>query len=256
MPWTIALGRPVVPDENRMYSGWSNGTRSKVERWRRRPGIAQQRVHATASGTTPPRRFVAQVRDDDDRLEPGQRVADRGDLGRAVDVAVAVPVPVDGEQHPRLDLGQPVDDGPDAELRRARRPDGAQRRGREQRDDRLGDVGQERGHPIATPDAEGGEPRPAARDAVAQLVRREAPSAARLRHADDDLVRRRRARAGPARARRSSERRRGTSWRRACGRPRGRAGTAGPRGGRTPKWSQTDCQNAPGSSTDHRHAAS
>ncbi len=31
-PWlcTIAFGRPVVPDEYRTHSGWSNGTRSNV----------------------------------------------------------------------------------------------------------------------------------------------------------------------------------------------------------------------------------
>jgi hypothetical protein len=27
-PWTIGFGFPVVPDENRMYSGWSNSTGS------------------------------------------------------------------------------------------------------------------------------------------------------------------------------------------------------------------------------------
>ena len=32
-PCTIGFGSPVVPEENRMYSGWSNGTGSKVSSW-------------------------------------------------------------------------------------------------------------------------------------------------------------------------------------------------------------------------------
>ena len=120
---------------------------------------------------------------------PGSAARTAATSPGAVDVAIAVPVAVDGEQHPRLDLGQPVDDRPDAELRRARRPHGAQRRGGEERDDRLRDVGQVRGHPVAPAHAERDEARPAARDGVAQLVRGERHALARLRHADEDLVR-------------------------------------------------------------------
>ena len=47
--------------------------------------------------------------------------------------AVAVAVAVDGEQHRRLDLAEPVDHAARPELRRAARPDGAEGRGGEER---------------------------------------------------------------------------------------------------------------------------
>ena len=72
---------------------------------------------------------------------------------RSID-AIAVAVAVDGEQHLGLDLAEPVDDRPDAELRRARRPHRAEARRREHRHECLGGVGQVRGHTVAAPDTE------------------------------------------------------------------------------------------------------
>jgi hypothetical protein len=89
--------------------------------------------------------------------EPHDR---RGDLGRdrvdrvaAVEVAPAVAVAVDREQQLRLDLAEPVADAAHAELGRRRRPDRAERGGRQERRDRLGDVRQIGGDAIARADA-------------------------------------------------------------------------------------------------------
>ena len=125
----------------------------------------------------------------DDRGPQGrQRGPDLGDRRGPVDVPVAVAVAVDREQDGGLDLGEPVDDGPRAELGRARRPDGAEGRGREQADHGLRDVGQERGHAVAAPDAESLQARPAACDGVAELVGGEVDRVAGLRPADHDDV--------------------------------------------------------------------
>ena len=67
----------------------------------------------------------------------------------AGELLAAVPVTVAGDEHLRLDLGEPVDHAARAEIRRARRPDRAQARGGEQADDRLGHVRQQRRHPVA-----------------------------------------------------------------------------------------------------------
>ena len=135
-------------------------------------------------------RLVAQVRDDDDRLRvPGARRGRRRPR-RAVDVAIAVPVAVDGEQHPRLDLGQPVDDRPDAELRRARRPHGA--RATRWRGTRRSSRGCWAG---TRPPGRHGRRRARRSPARQRATASRSSSAvsvnalARLRHADDDLVR-------------------------------------------------------------------
>ena len=47
-PCTIALGRPVVPDENSTTSGWSNGTCSNSSG----PSYLSSSDHSMASGTT------------------------------------------------------------------------------------------------------------------------------------------------------------------------------------------------------------
>ena len=66
----------------------------------------------------------------------------------------AVPVAVAGDEHLRLDLGEPVDHASGAEIRRARGPDRAQARRGEQADDRLRHIRQQRRHPVATADAQ------------------------------------------------------------------------------------------------------
>ena len=98
-----------------------------------------------------------------------QRGLDRLDVGALVDDLLAVAVAVDREQHRRLDLREAVDDRAGAELGRARRPHRAQARGGEERDDRLGDVGQVRGDAIAALHTEAHEPGATARDAVGEV---------------------------------------------------------------------------------------
>ena len=63
-----------------------------------------------------------------------------GDDVELVEVAPAVAIAVDGEQHLGLDLREAVDDRARAEVRRAARPDRADARDGEERRDRLGDV--------------------------------------------------------------------------------------------------------------------
>ncbi len=69
-----------------------------------------------------------------------QLLEQRCDGLEPVDVVPSVPVAVDNEQHRRLDLGEAVDDRACAELRRGGRPHRAERRGREERGDGLGQV--------------------------------------------------------------------------------------------------------------------
>jgi hypothetical protein len=98
---------------------------------------------------------------------------DGGHLGGAVDGLGAVAVAVDRQQHDGLDLAQPVDHAAGAELGRARRPDGPEAGGGEERHDRLGDVGQVGGHPVAPADPQPHQTRPAPADLVAQLGHRQ-----------------------------------------------------------------------------------
>src|SRR5205814_1432850 len=86
-------------------------------------------------------------------LHRGQLGPDRLDLGTPVDTPAAVDVPVDGHQYLRADLLPAVHHRAGTELGRARGEDRAEAGGGEQEDDRLRDVGQVRGHPVARPDA-------------------------------------------------------------------------------------------------------
>ncbi len=90
-------------------------------------------------------------------------------LRAAVDVSGAVPVAVDRHQHVRLDLPEAVDHGAHAELRRAARPHGAQRRRGEERHERLGDVRGIRHDAHARPDAEAAQPGGAPAHQVGEL---------------------------------------------------------------------------------------
>ena len=58
-----------------------------------------------------------------------------------VEPFAAVVVAVAGDQHLGFDLPEPVERSLDAEVRRAGRPDGADARRCQHRDNRLGDVG-------------------------------------------------------------------------------------------------------------------
>ena len=123
---------------------------------------------------------------------PGQQIrltsttAGRAGQGRhhlvqhrgAGELLAAVPVAVAGDEHLRLDLGEPVDHAARAEIRRARRPDRAQARGGEQADDRLGHVRQQRRHPVATTDPQRAQATGHPRHLGGELSVAEAPSPA------------------------------------------------------------------------------
>ena len=84
-----------------------------------------------------------------------------------------VPVPVDREEDPELDLPETVHDAADAELGRATRPDRPQAGRGEERDQGLGDVGHEGDDPVAAtdphpPERGGGGGRPAVELGVRQ----------------------------------------------------------------------------------------
>ena len=113
------------------------------------------------------------VGDVHDVLDGRQRLAELRDLLRPVQVAVAEPVPADGEEDLRLDLGEAVDDAARAELRRARRPRRAEARGGDEGDHGLGDVGQVADDAVARADTEAQQPPSAARDLLAQLPERQ-----------------------------------------------------------------------------------
>ena len=118
-------------------------------------------------------------------LEGRQPRADRGDLVATVDVAVAVAVAGDREHQLRLDLREPVDHAARAELGRARRPDRTEARRRDERHERLGNVGQVGDDAVPGADAEALQararaPRHFAKPAECQLRRRP-----RLRLGDD-----------------------------------------------------------------------
>jgi hypothetical protein len=83
--------------------------------------------------------------------EPRDLVRQLGDDLEAVEAAAVVAVAVDGEQHRGLDLRQAVDHAAGAEVRRAARPRGPEAGGRQERGERLGDVGHVRGHAVGAP---------------------------------------------------------------------------------------------------------
>jgi hypothetical protein len=85
----------------------------------------------------------AEVVDDDDLLDAGQPCCDLGDLGGNVKRLAVVPVAVADHEHARLDLAETVEDALDAEVRRAGRPDCAQRVGGAEGHDGLGHVGRD-----------------------------------------------------------------------------------------------------------------
>ena len=113
-----------------------------------------------------------------DRRDP---TPDRLDLRPPVDVAVAVAVAADRDQHARLDLGEPVDDAAGAELGRARGPDRAEARGRDEPDQRLGDVRHVRDNAIALLHTEALKARADPPGLLDQLAERELARPARLR---------------------------------------------------------------------------
>ena len=132
-------------------------------------GAADRREHARPVDVRP------DVRHDDHARNAGQAADDRRDLvGQRQRLAV-VPVAVDGEDHLGLDLAEAVEHALDAEIGRARRPDGAEARRAQHGDDRLGHVRQVAGDAIARSDALLAQRRGHARDGRNQLCMRNAP---------------------------------------------------------------------------------
>ena len=175
-PWTMAFGRPVVPDENSTNSGWSNATGRNVER----PRLGEQIVPGERV-----RDRVLAVGDVHDVAQGGEGGADRRQLLAAVDRAVAEAVPADRQQHRRVELRESVDDAAGAELRRAAHPDRPEARRRRERDQRLGDVRHVGGDPVAGADAEPHEAGARARHLLAELRKRELDRVAGLGARDD-----------------------------------------------------------------------
>ena len=115
---------------------------------------------------------AVQVAEGDEVLESSDLAGD-GAYGLApVEVAPAVAVAVDGQQHLGLDLGEAVHDAAGPEVRRAARPHRAEARAGQEARDRLGDVGQVRGDAVARADAERPQPAGDPSRALAQLAPR------------------------------------------------------------------------------------
>ena len=108
--------------------------------------------------------------DDDGPGELRHRLDQRSHRGRAVELLAAVAVAVDGDQHLGLDLGEAVDHRARAEVRRAARPDRADRGGREEGDDRLRPVGQIRGDAVSRLDSKRAQAGGRGRHLAAQLA--------------------------------------------------------------------------------------
>ena len=120
---------------------------------RRRPR-SRNVVPAPSPSRSPSERGLrVEVAEDDRPLEASASPPAAPHDVEPVVVAPAVAVAVDGEQDARLDLREPVDDAPRAEVRRAARPDRAEARARVERDDGLDDVGEVRDDPVARPDS-------------------------------------------------------------------------------------------------------
>src|SRR3982750_2324814 len=94
--WTMPLGTPVVPEENRTHSGWSNGSGSAVHPCS--PATTSFHEWWWTSGAGP----AAPAAPPDG----GQRRQDLGEDVGAVDVPAAVPVPGRGQEDHRLELLQ------------------------------------------------------------------------------------------------------------------------------------------------------
>ncbi len=145
-PWTIGLGSPVVPDEYRTHSGWSNGSCAN-----------SSSVSGAEESVLPARPVqVSQAHDPRQRRDLGGDPVDRIP---AIEVLTAVAIAIHSQQHLGLDLREAVDHAPHTELGRGRRPHRPDRGAREQRGHGLGDVRHVRGDPVAFAHAGCAQPR-------------------------------------------------------------------------------------------------
>src|SRR5689334_12827638 len=93
-----------------------------------------------------------QIRNDDNALDTGDLLGDFPDARQTVDLLPRITISIRTEQHRRLDLTEAIEHSLYAKVRRARRPRGAEARGRQHRNDGLRDVGHEPGNAVARPD--------------------------------------------------------------------------------------------------------
>ncbi len=126
-----------------------------------------------------------QVRHRDRVLQGRDRLAKLRDLLRAVEVLAVVAVPVDRQQHLRLDLLEAVDHRRRTELGRGARPDRADARGGEKRRDRLRDVRHVGDHAVASLDPEAAQLRRHACGHVRELGPSDLGQLAQLRSVHD-----------------------------------------------------------------------
>ena len=100
------FGTPVVPDEKSTYHGWS-----KPNRWGAN-GVprcgSRNSSHPVVPADASPTTMVAR--------QGGKAGADVFEALEAVEALAAVAVAVDGEQHHRLDLAEPVEHARGAEV--------------------------------------------------------------------------------------------------------------------------------------------
>ena len=127
----------------------------------------------------------ADVRDVHDGLDAWKLAAHLRDLLAPVDLLVAVPVAGDGEDDLRLELPEAVEHAAHAELGRARRPDRAEARAREEADQRLGDVREVGDYSVAAADAQALQAGAGARDLLTEVAERQLEGRAGLRVRDD-----------------------------------------------------------------------
>ena len=145
---------------------------------------AANRRHA---GDRPARAF--EIRHHDHPLHRWQLGNDLRNLVDDRQCLAVVPVAVDGHQHARLDLAEPVEHAAHAEIGRAGRPDGAERRRAQHRDDRLGQVRNEGGDAVARCQAGGLQRRRHPRHQRAELCVADARAIAVLAAKDERLRR-------------------------------------------------------------------
>ena len=130
---------------------------------RRRGGELRPRHRALQRGVG------VEVRHEHRRPQRGQRLLQRGDGLAHVERPAVVAVAVDGDQHRGLDLREAVEHRTRPEVRRARRPHGAERRRREERDQGLDGVRHQCDDPVAAAHTRRRQARAGPPDQVAQL---------------------------------------------------------------------------------------
>src|SRR5262249_30543548 len=105
-----------------------------------------------------------------------------------VDLSSGIAISVGAEEHSRFDLPEAIEDAVHTEVRRARRPDCADARRSEHRDDGLGHVRHEAGDAIARAHVERAKGGGNTRDLLEQLAIRQPPLSASLRPEDERIA--------------------------------------------------------------------